>query len=236
MIDPRTHAAKTEAFSLAELLVAMGITVLLVALLGRVLIAATSVWQLSDQRIDAFRDARAALQLMTVDLSRADVNGNAQMLTLAKYSTDSSYAVEAYAVSPMKNTGKSDLCAVGYYLDWDATAKAYSLRRFVKDSNTTAVSLAISSPDFGTLYDRTKGTTPETLASYVWDLRISPGEGSSAISLGGDPATKWNWVEVRFKAMSVKAGRKLQASAAVSQATWADSTLPAYKTFILKLR
>lgn len=233
MKKPRRSHNRRDSFTLAELLVAVTITALIVTLLGRVLVSTTAVWQLAGQRIDAFRDARAALQLMTNDFSRAHINGDAQMLNLSNYSADKSYAMEAYAVTPSKNGGKSDLCTVGYYLDWDGATKTYSLRRFFKESNTTVVSLAKSPPDFGVLYDRTKGTTPETIASYVWDLELRPGEGANAVALGGDPSTKWNWVEIRFKAMSVKAGRKLQSISTVNQAAWADPTSVVYKTFIL---
>ena len=103
--------------------------------------------------------------------------------------------MEAYAIIPMKNKGKSDLCAVGYYLDWDGTSKTYSLRRFAKTSDDTAKGLAQSTPDFGTLYDRTKATTPETIASYVWGLELRPGQGANAVLLGSIPSTQWQWIE-----------------------------------------
>ena len=99
------------------------------------------------------------------------------MLQLSNYAIDSSgnqYAKEAYAVAPMANSGKSDLCAVGYYLAWDATVKAYRLKRLFKDSDTTVTSLAKGTPDFTTLF--TKATAnEEDLASYAWDLRFRPG-------------------------------------------------------------
>jgi type II secretory pathway pseudopilin PulG len=235
MSDPRNTGSGQKAFTLAELLVATSITIIMIALLGRVLIASTAVWLLADQRVDAFRDARAALQLMTNDLSRANINGDARMLTLSNYATDNSYAKEVYVIVPTKNRGKSDLCAVGYYLDWDGTSRTYSLKRYLKDSDTTLSSLAKSSPDFTTLYSHNQvgNNTSETLASYVWDLRISPGELADPITVNADPSSKWQWVEIRFKAMSVKAGRKLQSNPAISQATWADPTSTAYKNNIL---
>jgi prepilin-type N-terminal cleavage/methylation domain-containing protein len=219
------------AFTLVELLIAVAITIVMVALLGRVLVATTSVYRIADQKMDAFRDAKAALQMMANDLGRADISGNAGFLNLSQYSSDNSYAKEAYAVFPVKNAGKSDLCSVGYYLDWDG--KTYSLRRFFKNSDIVAPSLALSTPDFGALYDRTSGTTPETIASYVWDLELRPGEGMSTVTLGGDPPSRWNWVEIRFKAMSVKAGQKIRQVSAVGQSTWDDPTSTAYQSYIL---
>src|SRR5581483_4879124 len=229
----RRRLFNRNAFTLAELLIAIGITIALVALLGRVLVATTTLYRGADQRMDAFRDAKAALQMMTNDLSRANINGNAQMLTLANYASGNTYAKEAYAVTSVKNKGKSDLCTVAYYLDWDASAKAYSLRRFFKDSDTTVTSLAQTSPDFGTLYDRTKNTTPETIASYVWDLEIRPGQGATALPVGSAPSSQWNWVEIRFKAISVKAGQKLASISTVQQSTWDDPSTVEYRTLIL---
>jgi type II secretory pathway pseudopilin PulG len=224
---------KERAFTLAELLISTAITTLLVVLLAKALATTTSVYQITDQRMDAFRDAKAALQMMTTDFSRADVGGDPQMMNLSAYSSGGSYAKEAYAITPIKNKGKSDLCAVGYYLDWDGASKTYSLRRFVKNSDITATSLAKSSVDFGTLYSRTSNANPETIASYVWDLEFRPGQGQNALPLGGTNSGQWNWIEIRFKAMSVKAGRKVASIGTVSQSTWDDPKSQEYKRFIL---
>src|ERR1051325_10514420 len=91
------QAAK--AFTLAELLVAIAVTLLIVLVLFRVFAATAGQWQSSDQRIDTFRDARAVMQLMARDLSRADVNGANQMLTLSDPFSD--FAKEVYAITPV---------------------------------------------------------------------------------------------------------------------------------------
>src|SRR5207245_603074 len=114
--------------------------------------AAASQWQSADQRIDTFRDARAVLQLMARDLSRADINGAAQMLTLSDPFSD--FAKEAYAITPIANDGKSDLCTVGYYCWYDGTTKAYSLKRVFKNSDLTFTSLATASPNYTAIYQK----------------------------------------------------------------------------------
>src|SRR5437868_3843060 len=96
-------------FTLAELIIATAITGLIVILLGQIFSSASAMWRSGGERIDAFRDARAALQLMAADLGRANVNGDQQMLKLTP--TGNAYATEADAVTPVKNSGKSDLCA-----------------------------------------------------------------------------------------------------------------------------
>ena len=136
------------------MLIAIAVTLILVGILFRVFAAAASQWQAADQRIDTFRDARAALQIMTRDLSRADINGNAQMLTLSDIYTVPTppFAKEAYAITPIPNTGKSDLCTVGYYCAYDNTTKAYSLKRLFKGSDATYTSLATATPNFTTIF------------------------------------------------------------------------------------
>jgi len=56
------------AFTLAELLIATGVTAGIVLMLGWMLGALMSTASHANARVDAFRDARAALQLMERDL------------------------------------------------------------------------------------------------------------------------------------------------------------------------
>jgi type II secretory pathway pseudopilin PulG len=60
---------RERAFTLVELLIAAGITVVIVVLLGTMLGSLMSTASRASQRVDAFRDARAALQTMERDLS-----------------------------------------------------------------------------------------------------------------------------------------------------------------------
>ena len=55
-------------FTLVELLVAAAITVLIVVMLGWMLGSLMRTASYATQRVDAFRDARAALQMMERDL------------------------------------------------------------------------------------------------------------------------------------------------------------------------
>src|SRR5438876_9454745 len=60
---------RERAFTLAELMIATGITVIIVLLLGTMLGSVLNTASRASQRIDAFRDARAALQMMERDLN-----------------------------------------------------------------------------------------------------------------------------------------------------------------------
>src|SRR5438270_194203 len=57
------------AFTLAELLIATGITAIIVVLFGTMLGSLLNTASRANQRIDAFREARAALQMMERDFS-----------------------------------------------------------------------------------------------------------------------------------------------------------------------
>jgi type II secretory pathway pseudopilin PulG len=56
-------------FTLAELLIATGVTAIIVVLLGTMLGSVLNTASRANQRVEAFRDARAALQMMERDLS-----------------------------------------------------------------------------------------------------------------------------------------------------------------------
>ena len=171
---------------------------------------------------------------MAADLGRANISGDPQMLKLDP--TGNAYATEADAITPTKNSGKSDLCAVEYYLLWNDTAKTFSLMRRFKDSNTlsdaTSGYLANATPDFNAIYDKNTGTE-EVLASPIWDLEIRPGIIDIPLTSVGGASTSWKWLEIRFKSMSVNAARKLKGMASIDQSTWANPNSTEYKNLIL---
>jgi type II secretory pathway pseudopilin PulG len=235
---------KSAAFTLAELLIATAITGLIIILLGQIFSSASAMWRVSDQRTDAFRDARAALQLMAAELARANISGDPQMLRLTNIQTSTdgtyTYATEADSVSPSKNLGKSDLCAVEYYLLWDDSTKTYSLMRFFKksdaltDPNSSTHYLANTSPNFDAIYDKDKSVgSEEVLATPVWDLQIRPGITDPALSSVSGASTSWKWLEIRFKSMSVNAARKLKGMPSIDQSTWTNTNSTEYKNLIL---
>jgi prepilin-type N-terminal cleavage/methylation domain-containing protein len=232
MITVNSSFRSRAGFTLVELLIATAITALIVVMLGQVFSSAAAMWQAADQRIDVFRDARAALQLMAADLGRAHITANSNMLKLAQVSSDGTYAAEADAVAPIKNFGKSDLCTVEYYLTWNGTTKTYSLVRRIKDSDATIALLRNPTPDFGIVYDKGSGAE-DVLAAPVWSLEFRPGETDNVVTPATDSPAKWRWLEIRFKAMSVNSARKLKSMSGIDQPTWADPSSTVYKTVIL---
>jgi prepilin-type N-terminal cleavage/methylation domain-containing protein len=225
------HSRRPAGFTLAEVLIAITITLVIVTLLFQVFTAAARQWQSSDQRIDAFRDARAALQIIGRDLGRALVAADPRMLMLSDYDPAVTYAKEAYAISPIPNGGKSDLCALGYYCVWDPATKTFTLKRLFKDSNVAFPNLANSPPNFSALFTKA-AANEEDMAAHVWNLQFKPGIQSDVEAPNAFPSNQWRWIEVRFKCMSPAAARKLK-NLPVTQNTWSDNTGAIYQNTIL---
>lgn len=181
------------AFTLVELLVAAAITVVIVVFLGALLASLMNTSSRSNNRIDAFRDARAALQMMQRDLSGLV---KAQPAAYFQIDTDLSGPDirQIYGLVSAKNqpvgipaTAVGDLCAVRYYCAWDSTARAYSLHRYFRNSDLTIKTFqgnisgaTLKYTDTGSLYYPADGTD-EAIAAYVWGMRVTAFDGLGAV-------------------------------------------------------
>lgn len=143
--EVRNREAKLSAFkfqlsgfSLVELLVTMGVLSTLVVLLMSFFTQATDAWSKSENRVDSFREVRAAFYYLKRDLGTmivsdqlpwvylADPAAASDPLMEAAISGEASQANQGNAIfflsakSPgaQGGQGSSDLCAVGYYLAW----------------------------------------------------------------------------------------------------------------------
>lgn len=127
------------AFTLVELLVAMVVTILLVVVLTQVFNGAARTWQHSEAQIDAYREARGALQIMARDLSSTlspsyaqpggtvPTNTSPLVPTLclqrsteypSENETGGPTNEEVYCLTNLSGSGSSSLCAVGYFCVW----------------------------------------------------------------------------------------------------------------------
>ncbi len=194
----RGPSTKDNAFTLVELLIAMAITMLIVVLLGTMFTSLASTAARANQRTDAFREARAALQMMSRDFANlvrtewdpdpfgAGPPASAPQprtravayLAVKSISNPGSYNQELFGLIAMKNSGAGDLCSIGYYSSWDG--KAYSLRRFFHNSTATYNTIAgqATYASETALYTPfaagAAGTNPDDLlAQYVWNLKVT---------------------------------------------------------------
>jgi type II secretory pathway pseudopilin PulG len=173
----------TRGFTILELLIAATITVIIVVVLGSMFGSLGATTSRANQRIDTFRDARAALQTMSRDLA------NIVHLQPAAYfaiDTDLGGADvrQIDGLISLKNQPSgnpapigSDVCAVRYYCTW--ANNAYSLHRYFRDSSQTFKTLQTSLSSTGSLnYAGNLGSiyggsgTDDVLAAYVWNLQV----------------------------------------------------------------
>jgi len=270
----RAIALSEGGFTLVELLVAAGISVVIVVLLGTMLGSVLNTASRANQRIDAFRDARAALQMMQRDFanlvqtqwqpdpfaSPTPTPGTSQPLTrplaylaLKNILDPTSANQEIYGAIGARNSGPGDLCLVGYYCSWDG--RAYSLRRFFRDSAASYAVLSSPSPmpspstyiPDSDLYKPNPSPSPgpadDVLARYVWNLRITAYDvngnvlsypytcDTSAVSATRPPAA----IEISFNAMSPQAARTVM-SVSSSPADWMNMNVNLVKPHTYQFR
>ncbi len=200
-----TGRRDSAAFTLIEILVSVTIVVFLVLLLGQIISSAQAIWRHAETRTDAFREARAALDLMSRDLALALTDDRAPVLTLSNIYDDQNdptvgpqHNQQVYALIPMRNVGdpppatppptRTDLCATGFYCVWDNNRRAYVLRRHMLQSNPTFTRLqsafAAAGPVdplkvYNPLNPAANPSEDEDIASYVWDLKVLPYENNA---------------------------------------------------------
>jgi type II secretory pathway pseudopilin PulG len=225
------------AFTIVELLIATAITVIIVAMLGTMFGSLMSAASRANQRTDAFRDARAALQMIQRDLSCTVAAKSTAYFAINNDTSNSSgsqarhiYALIAIKNKPLPSSAVAgDLCAAGYYCSWDPSTKSYRLLRYFKDSNTTLQTLlkpALQVNGYaamGDLYQLNVGD--EVLASDCWNLLVTPCDAAGNVMTGitypyiCDPSSTTTnplpaAIEVSFKAMSAAAARTVIAAGA----------------------
>ncbi len=166
--DHRSRNRRSRAaFTLVELLIATGITAAMVLMLGLMLGSLMGSASHTTARVDAFRDARAALQMIEHDLrnlvrtqwnpdpfSSPTPTATPQAITKAaayfaldKVWQDPNDPYTANNASPnyqlfgliadQTTPSSGDVCAVGYYCRWDNQLHAYTLRRFFLGPDAT---------------------------------------------------------------------------------------------------
>lgn len=155
-----------KAFTLIEALIVMTILVIFIGSLFIVFKSGLDSWKKAEGRLDIYQNARAALEIMSREISGAIINPTAptspgpnSIYFLGGYDVNSgavSGQAEVYFIAPLNPGGQatSDLCEIGYWLD----TAAHKLKRFyVTDKRGTVVS-----PDFD--YDAPPGA-PATIFS-----------------------------------------------------------------------
>ena len=153
-----------KAFTLIELMVAMVVMSLLLVLLLNMVDSGTRLWRVNENRVDSYREARAALGIISRDLQNTlSATNNSNQFALNSGNVFSNLPSETVkdtnlaaglfflAALPLKaqdNNNRSDVCRVGYFM---AFGKSYSatnspintmnIYRFISSSDETFTTL-----------------------------------------------------------------------------------------------
>lgn len=150
---------KAGAFTLLELLVAMAVLAVLLAILLSIVSGASTLWRESESRVDSFREARAALNLVTADLASLYASSDPKFISVATKDADIGKLVKTAADDEIGSAlffitalpeaaqdpdlNESDLCAVGYFVAFNKASasinakNSYNLYRYFISSNET---------------------------------------------------------------------------------------------------
>ncbi len=131
-LSPRGAA---QGFTLLELLVATTILSLMLLFLFSVFDQSTKAWQAGERKIDAFREARAALFIIRRDLRSSLISDDSPMVynqlaasipfsgALAPPTTGSNlFFLTRLPLNAQGSGNASDLCSAGYYVSWMRSA------------------------------------------------------------------------------------------------------------------
>jgi type II secretory pathway pseudopilin PulG len=228
------------AFTIVELLIAATMTIVIVAMLGTMLGSLMGTASHANQRIDSFREARSALQLIERDLAGLIHAPSSAYFLVTNLTYSDPATTKARQNKPFgTSNAPGDLCAVGYYSSWDATNHCYALHRYFRDSAATFNFFKglgagkYVSPI--TLY--APGTTDETIASYVWNMQVTCYKADGTIDttfpmeVGLPGVTLPAAIEVSFTAMSSSAAKPMM-SASSNPNDWMTTTSKNYQTLI----
>jgi len=146
----------SSAFSILELLVAVSVLSILLVVLLNIVQGATSLWRGSENKVEAYREARAALQVMSSDLRNilASTNTNFFRTNISGYPNPTNLTFLATLPLSSQNTNSlGDVCTVGYFLKYDNKSpvagnngrQSYNLYRYFVESNETFANLTANS-------------------------------------------------------------------------------------------
>ena len=241
---------KSSAFSLLEVLVAISVLSVLLVILLNIVQNATSLWRGAENKVEAYREARAALQVMSSDLKNILPTTNADFFRTNLTNTPNIGFLAALPISSQDTTSsKSDICAIGYFVAYDNKSpiagdngrQSYNLYRYFVESNETFDKLK-NDPDSVLDIDPDR---LEILARNVIDFNANyfSTDGTNISQWTRPPATNMPHL-VEIKITSVNNERTMRFEPRNADAEWknfaADTNSPDYlkntKTFTTKIK
>ena len=141
-----SRVPRSRAFTLIELMVAAGITTLLLLGMTGIFDQSMKAWRLSSRRADAEREVRAALSMIQRDFSslivqtnlpiyRVNNSANSSFITPGRTPEYSGSVACFFLTAPGNRFGSSgDVVGTGYYVAWDAGTRSYNLYRYFRSA------------------------------------------------------------------------------------------------------
>ncbi len=138
------------AFSLLEVLVAISVLSIILIILLNIVHNATSIWRGAEKKVEAYREARAGLQVMSSDLKHILPTTNTEFFRTNLTNTPNIGFLAALPISSQDTiSSKSDICAVAYFVAYDNKSpiagengrQSYNLYRYFVESNETFTKL-----------------------------------------------------------------------------------------------
>lgn len=178
------HSVKKTGFSLLEVLVAVAVLALLVVLLMGMVEGATRMWRTNENRVESYREARAALNLIASDLRSFHPSTNTSHFLTNLPGADSSTPTNAQIGfltalprASQNDDSLSDLCTVGYFLAYGKPTRfnqesTFNLYRYFRESNKTWTNLIGNAGLFADVSP--DNTDAELLARNILDFQITP--------------------------------------------------------------
>ncbi len=244
---------KSSAFSILELLVAVSVLSILLVVLLNIVQGATSLWRGSENKVEAYREARAALQVMASDLKNILPTTNTDFFRTNLTNTPNIGFLAALPISSQDTTSsKSDVCTVGYFLAYDDKSlftgnngrQSYNLYRYFVESNQTFTNLTANANTALTASFNTNNF--EILARNVveFNATYSVTNGSGGFDSWTQNATTAIPNIVEIKVTAVNNERTMRFGARGASGEWdtfsANTTSPDYlkntKTFTTRIK
>ena len=235
----------------------MAVMSILLVLLLNMVDSGTKLWRVNENRVDSYREARAALGIISRDLQNATAATNNQFLVnsaaftnlsgVGNLVSDTNQGAGLFFLSALpakaqeSGSNKSDICQVGYFLAFGKSSSAsnspintMNIYRFILSSDGTFQRLTNSplSPFPSTL--TTSDTKVELLARNVTRFTVSAYTftNNSLVAFSGSTNTPVpDLVEVSISAINQEAGKKLGNSPS-DFAAWTSTNGPVYSNII----
>jgi len=251
----------SQGFTILELLVAMTVMSLLLVLLLSMVDNATKLWRENENRVDSYREARAALGIMSRDLANglsSLTNTNYFLLDSSAFplvsgiggivtNTNSGSALFFLTALPAKaqerNSNKSDVCQVGYFAAFNSTTgstnQSLNLYRYFRSSDPTFQRLTNGTGLFNTPAPFPNSDDTELLARNItgFTTRAYTLTNNTLINFTQTTDTPQpDLIEISIRAINQDAARKLPNDLSA----WTNSNSPIIRpveqTFTTRIR